>query len=175
MELRAKPSAPFPGAPLEPTGDPLIDAVGPAAYTHERARRPDLTVHGEPKIVPMRTAHGFSIEPRDPDPRGMAVHGSDGGHAGTVTDVWVDRSEPQIRYLEVDVGEELPVLVPIGYAKIDGRGRTIRVKAVRTDQIRNAPRTFDAQMITLHEEDRITAYYAGGYLYAEPGRLGPWL
>jgi photosynthetic reaction center H subunit len=29
--------------------------------------------------------------------------------------------------------------------------------------------------ITLREEDQITAYYAGGTLYAEPSRLEPLL
>jgi len=32
--------------------------------------------------------------------------------AGTVTDVWVDRSEPQIRYLEVEVAERIVAMCP---------------------------------------------------------------
>ena len=33
----------------------------------------------------------------------MAVIGADGATAGTVKDVWIDRAEALIRYLEVDV------------------------------------------------------------------------
>ena len=51
---------PWPGAPLEPTGDPMRDAVGPASYA-QRADVPDLTVEGHDKIVPMRIATDFSI------------------------------------------------------------------------------------------------------------------
>jgi photosynthetic reaction center H subunit len=29
--------------------------------------------------------------------------------------------------------------------------------------------------VTLREEDRLSAYYGAGTLYAEPSRLGPWL
>ena len=44
----------------------------------------------------------FSIADRDPDPRGMPVIGADQKVAGTVKEVWVDRSEIMIRYLEVE-------------------------------------------------------------------------
>ena len=42
-------------------------------------------------------------KPRDPDPRGMRVIGADSEIGGVVTDVWVDRAEALIRYLEVEV------------------------------------------------------------------------
>jgi hypothetical protein len=29
--------------------------------------------------------------------------------------------------------------------------------------------------VTLLEEDRLSAYFGAGTLYAEPSRLGPWL
>ena len=62
----------WPGAPLQPTGDPMRDAVGPAAYV-EREEEPERTLDGEPMIVPLRVASDHFIEPRDPDPRGMEV------------------------------------------------------------------------------------------------------
>ncbi|HEY0776456.1 MAG TPA: PRC-barrel domain-containing protein, partial [Gemmatirosa sp.] len=91
-----------PGEPLEPIGDPMTSGLGPSAWAN-RADVPDLTVHGDPKIVPMRVAQNFYIEPRDPDPRGMRVVGCDGEVAGVITDVWVDRAEPQVRYFEVEL------------------------------------------------------------------------
>ena len=83
-----------PSSPLVPTGDPLVDAVGPASYAN-RADVPDRTLHHQPKIVPLRAAPGFHLEPRDPDPRGLKVKACDGAVAGTIVEAWVDRSEPQ--------------------------------------------------------------------------------
>ena len=53
------------GSPIEPTGDPMIDGVGPAAYAN-RSDEPDLTYEGHPRIVPLRTAPGFGIDAHDP-------------------------------------------------------------------------------------------------------------
>ena len=80
----------------------MLDGVGPGAYA-DRAETPDLTFEGLPKIVPLRVATDFTIEPRDPDPRGMEVIGADGQTGGVVRDAWVDRSETLIRYLEVEI------------------------------------------------------------------------
>ncbi len=102
-EIAAKPADRYPGAPLVPTGDPMLDAVGPASYAL-RADEPDHTFEGEPRIVPLRVATDFSVDSRDPDPVGMQVVGADGEVAGTVADVWIDRAEFIARYFEVEVG-----------------------------------------------------------------------
>lgn len=90
------------GYPLEPTGDPMKDGVGAASW-NIRPQAPDLTHEGAPKIQPLRKLPEWSLEERDPDPRGQPVYGVDGEVGGTVVDVWMDLSEPQIRYLEVEV------------------------------------------------------------------------
>ena len=100
--IAAKPVA-WLGAPLEPTGNPMVDAVGPAAYA-ERDDTPERTLDGAPKIVAAAHRQRFVRRAEDPDPRGMPVIGADGKVAGTVTELWVDRAEPQIRYLEVEAG-----------------------------------------------------------------------
>jgi len=163
----------WPGAALEPTGNPLRDQVGPASYA-ERHDEPDMTAEGVPMIVPLRVATDFFVEPRDPDPRGMTVIAADGEVAGTVVDIWVDRSEPQIRYLEVELaagGDRR--LLPIYYSRIDGGRRQIKVKALLARQFADAPTTAHPDQITLREEDRILAYFGGGHLYAEPSRSEP--
>ena len=80
----------LPGAPIEPVGDPMTAGVGPGSYAL-RADVPDVTFDGHTRIVPMRVDDHFSIEARDPDPRGMTVIGADREVAGVVADVWVDR------------------------------------------------------------------------------------
>jgi photosynthetic reaction center H subunit len=156
--------------PIEPTGNKLLSGLGPAAWA-ERADRPDLTVHGAAKIVPMRVAPEFFVEPRDPDPRGFEVLGLDGAVAGTVAELWVDRSEPQVRYLEVLVtATGALVLLPVTLARIDAGARRVMTRAITGAQFAGVPTTRAFHEVTLLEEDRIGAYYAGGLLYATPER-----
>ena len=176
IDIAAEPSTQYSGAPLEPTGDPMRDAVGPASYA-KRSTHPDLTLDGQPRIVPMRVATDFSIARQDPDPRGMPVYGADDLLGGTVCDVWVDRSEPQIRYLEIDTGGSAPrrVLAPIALCRIDRLRREVVVRAITGAQFGAVPTAAHPDQVSLREEDQISAYYGGGTLYATPERLGPVL
>jgi photosynthetic reaction center H subunit len=170
----------WPGAPLVPLGDPMQDGVGSASYA-ERSDVPDVTFdRQEPKIVPLRAAEGYYLAERDPDPRGMEVVAADGIVAGTVADVWIDRSETFVHFLEVDVapflGAQRPrALVPIRLARIDARRRRVTLKSVLAAQVAAAPGTKDPETITMREEDRIAGYFAGGHLYATPRRTEPLL
>ena len=170
--IAAVPSGNWPGAPLEPTGNPMKDGVGPAAYA-DRPDVPDRTVDNQIKIVPLRVATDYHVEARDPDPRGMTVVGDDGVVGGTVRDVWVDRSETILRYLEVEVAGSRRVLLPVNFTKISsGRGK-VRVTAILGSQFADAPGLQSPDQVTLREEDRIAAYFASGHLYAKASRLGP--
>ena len=174
-EIKAKPVAPWLGAPLEPTGDPMADAVGPAAYA-ERMDTPDLTLEGHNRVVPLRVATDHSVASEDANPVGMTVVGGDGNTAGTVTDVWVDRSEAVARYLEVAVNDGgRHVLLPLNFARVNGAARTITVNSIYARHFAGVPGTREADAVTRREEDRICAYYGGGTLYADPARAEPWL
>ena len=73
-DVAVAPIAVWPGAPLEPTGNPMLDGVGPGSYA-AREDVPELTMDDIPMIVPLRLAERYAIsKPRDPDPRGMTVH-----------------------------------------------------------------------------------------------------
>jgi len=172
--LAAEPVAPWPGAPLQPTGNPMLDGVGPAAYAL-RADVPERMLDGSLMIVPLRAATDHGISPHDTDPRGFAVVGCDGKSPGTVGEVWIDRSEPQIRYLEVNLQSGSTVLLPAGFIRYDMRDRKVKVASITADQFSTAPRLANVDQVTKREEDRITAYYASGHLYATPDRLGPLL
>ena len=165
-----------PGMPIEVDDpNPLLSGKGPASWSM-RADVPDHTVHGDPKIRPLRVLPTFYLEPRDPDPRGWPVVAGDGAIAGTVVDVWVDASEPQVRYYEVEVAAGgRRVLLPYGFAKVRARHRRIDVKAVHARHFADVPGTRSAEVVTLREEDRIMAYFAGGLLWADPSRAEPLL
>jgi photosynthetic reaction center H subunit len=172
--IMAQPVAGYLGAPWQPTGNPMLDGVGPAAYA-QRADHPDLTIDGLPMIVPMRVAAGFTVAEKDPDPRGMEVYGADHELGGTVSDIWVDRAEPQIRYLEVTTPAARRVLLPITFAKISGGRRRVTVKSILGSQFATVPALSNPDQVTLLEEDKITAYYASGNLYATPARAEPFI
>lgn len=172
-EVRAAPIGSWLGAPQEPTGDPMSDGVGPAAYA-ARADVPELTIDGHPSIVPTRVASDHIVDPTDGNPIGMKVFGADRMLAGTVRDVWVDRAEPQIRYLEVEIAGPRSVLLPMTLVRINRR-RQVYVKSILAAQFAGVPALRNPDQVTKLEEDRITAYYASGHLYATPSRLGPFL
>jgi photosynthetic reaction center H subunit len=174
-ELSAKRTSRAPGSPLQPVGDPMLAGVGPGSYA-ERAKVPDMTAHGTPVILPMRATSGFSVVKGDGDPRGFAVKGTDGKSAGTVSDLWIDVSESMIRYLEVTLtGSGKAVLLPITVSMIDKGRKTVAVDAITGAQFDNVPVTASNAQVTLDEEERITAYYGGGFLYATPTRAEPLL
>jgi photosynthetic reaction center H subunit len=164
----------WPGAPLEPNGDPMLAAVGPGSYC-ERANVPDLTVEGAAKIVPMRVAGEYAIDAEDRDPRGFDVIGADRNVAGTVKDLWIDRSETLIRYIEVTLTGGRTVLLPMTFASIDRRRGQVKVNAILADQFANVPGLARPDQVTLLEEDKIVGYYGGGTLYATASRQEPLL
>lgn len=171
-DLKAVPTGPSADYPVHPTGDPMVDGVGPAAYAI-RPEKPDLTIDGEPRIVPLRVDADHGVNSRDPDPRGKSVTGCDGEVGGVVTDLWVDRAEPFFRYAEVDVGDGTRLL-PMTMARVSKDG-SVRVKSIRSDQFKQVPRLANPDQVTLQEEDKVAAFYGGGTLYAVPSRMGPLL
>ena len=177
-ELAAEPLGAFQGAPLEPTGNPMLDGIGPGAWA-QRADLVDTTVDGDARIVPLRAAGpGFGVAGNDPDPIGLPVVGADGVIGGVVTDLWVDRAEMLFRYLEVEVDADgaagsRSVLLPMNFARIDRQ--RVRVRSILGSQFAHVPGLRDPDLVTLLEEDRIVAYYGGGTLYATPQRQEPLL
>ena len=173
-EVRAERTGAAAGSPLEPIGEPLLSGVGPAAWA-ERADEHEVTLAGEHMIVPMRSAPEFNISV-GPDPRGWAVVGTDGASAGTVKDLWVDRADVMVRYLEVELANAAvggTRLLPIGVLRLRRDARQVEVQAVRSEQFASVPSLKEPDRITVLEEERISAFYAGGRRYAEPKRVEP--
>ena len=169
VTAQLSPDYPYPGTAFVPTGDAMRDGVGPASYA-DRADTPDLAYDdNKPKIVPLRAAPGWHIAHEDPDPRGKSVITLDGVVAGTVVDLWVDRSEYILRYLETEVAGGRRVLVPMFLCTFNDEG-TAQVISVTAAQFAAAPGIKQPEQITLLEEDRISGYFGGGHFYATPER-----
>ncbi len=177
--IAARPAAAFPGAPLIPTGNPLVDGVGPASWV-ARSEKPDLTFEGDNRMVPMRHAHEYRVMSLSRDPHGWAVIGADGVVAGYVRDLWIDESESNVRYLEIELDQALAadrhhVLIPEPYVRYLRRQKRVSVRAILASQFADVPVLKHPDQITFREEDKLVAYFGGGALYATPARLGPLL
>lgn len=173
--LKATPSGNWPGAPLNPTGNPMLDGVGPGAYA-DRADIPDVTYDGKLRIVPLRADTAYGVAHQDKDPRGMEVVGADGTVGGIVRDLWVDRSEAMFRYLELDVpvaDGTRRVMLPINFTRIGAR--QVKVASILGHQFSSVPSLRNPDQITFLEEEKVMAYYGGGTLYATPSRKEPLL
>lgn len=175
------------GAPLVPTGDPMVDGMGPAAWAN-RSKYPDLTFDGRPRIVPIAQSHELIVAPNDPQLIGWTVIAADKQVAGTVSDIWVDQAEHLIRYLEVTTPSGKKVLAPMMVAVVHGNSlidallpiiqdkpEFVEVDAITAAQFEGVPTLEAPGIITRYEEDRIQAYFGGGYMYATPERSEAWI
>ena len=172
--LNAAPAHGWNGAPLEPTGNPLLAGVGPGSWT-PRLDTVELNYEGKPKVVPVRNEPDYRVAPGDVDPRGLPVLGADGQSAGTVKDLWIDISEVLFRYLEVEVataGGARHVLVPLNFCRIT-KADGIRVHALYAHQFADIPGTKSPDTVTTLEEEKICAYFGAGLLYADDRRADP--
>jgi photosynthetic reaction center H subunit len=175
VDLKAVPTSGSPGAAFEPTGNPMLDGVGPGAYAL-RADVPEYTTEGTPKIFPLRNAPEYDVAMQSRDPRGLPIVGDDGEVGGTVVDLWLDGPESLFRYLEVAVpvaGGTRNVLVPFNCVRV--KADHVKVKAILGNQFAHIPLTKRPDSVTLLEEEKIFGYFGGGTLYAEPRRVEPLL
>lgn len=152
------------GFPHAPTGDPLVDGVGPASWV-PRGDHVEPDGAGHPKIQPMGAKEGFIVS-AGYDPRGMPVVAKDDPVVGTVRDVWIDVPEQLIRYLEVDLDPAYGGgvrLLPMQFVRV--KPRYVDLKPLSSGRVAGIPTIAVQDRITLLEEEKITAYCGGGFLY----------
>jgi photosynthetic reaction center H subunit len=163
-------TSPASGAPIEPKGDAMLAAVGAGAYA-SREDVPELTSHGQPLIQPLRVASAYTVAEQDVDPRGLPVMGGDGKQGGTVKDIWIDSAEMMFRYLEVEIAGGKSVLLPTSFSLI--RRNQVEVHSIYARHFAAVPALRNPDQITKLEEEKISAYYGGGTLYADAKRSEP--
>ena len=162
------------GSPFVPTGNPMLDGVGPGSWA-PRNDHPELDAHGHVKIKTMSDLPDFAVS-AGRDPRGKAVVAGDGEVIGRITDMWIDVPEQMVRYLTIDVNPEGKGnlrLIPMNFCKIHNNRVTVR--SIYSAHFMDVPTTASTDQITLLEEEKIMAYYGGGTLYADPARSEPKL
>ena len=80
-----------------------------------------------------------------------------------------------LRYYELEVADGRRVLLPVNFANVDTKRRRLVVNALLSGQFAGVPTTRNPDKVTLLEEDKITAYYGAGTLYATAARAEPLL
>ena len=163
-------TSPASGSPIEPKGDAMLAAVGAGAYA-SREDVPELTSHGQPLIQPLRVASAYTVAEQDVDPRGLPVMGGDGKQGGMVKDIWIDSAEMMFRYLEVEIAGGKSVLLPTAFSLI--RRNQVEVHSIYGRHFAAVPALRNPDQITKLEEEKISAYYGGGTLYADAKRSEP--
>jgi len=106
----------------------------------------------------------------------MKVEAGDGEIVGKISDMWIDEPEQLVRFLEIELDEAHgggKRLVPMTFAKITGT--SVRIHAIFGHHFAAVPVTASPRQVTMLEEEKISAYYGGGKLYASAARLEPQL
>jgi photosynthetic reaction center H subunit len=88
-----------------------------------------------------------------------------------VKDLWIDSAEMMFRYLEVEVAGGKTVLLPTPFTLI--RRNQVEVNSIYARHFVNVPALRHPDQITKLEEEKISAYYGGGTLYADAKRSEP--
>ena len=88
--------------------------------------------------------------------------------------MWVDEPEQLVRYLEIELDDNYGKgsrLVPMTLARI--HKDRVAIKSIFGEHFNDVPKHSSKNQVTLLEEDKICAYYAGGNLYASKKRSEP--
>ena len=149
------------GFPHAPTGDPMLDGVGPASWAPRRDLV-ELDGNRHPKIQPMAAHEAFFVS-AGRDPRGMPVVCNDDRVVGHVADLWIDMPEQLVRYLEIELEAGGRCLAPMQLVRV--RPRYVDIRTLDTARMAQVPLTASMEQITLLEEEKIAAFYGGGDLY----------
>ena len=96
----------------------------------------------QPRIVPLKEAKEFKLAKGAPNLRGWTVYGGDNERAGTVSEMLVDPVALKIRYLDVDLADDLftlkedrHVLVPLEATDLRERGEDVWVKSLTAREL----------------------------------------
>jgi len=67
------------------------------------------------------------------------------------------------------------VLLPVGFTFVNNQRKMVFVDSITAAQFNDVPALADPDQVTRLEEDKVTAFYGGGYLYSTRERAEPVL
>jgi uncharacterized protein (TIGR02271 family) len=117
------------------------------------------------RVVPLDELDDYKVASGDPDVRGWEVYASDGRKIGEVDNLLIDTGAMKVRYLDVDLDEELigskddrHILIPIGYAQLNEDDDRIRVDALNSNDIAAMPEYRHESITREYETDLRNRY-----------------
>ena len=131
-----------------PLSNEVIEEMGRA---HPRFYGPPLPfdapgVEGGSRVVPLREARQFRLPKGAPNIRGWSVFGEDHERVGVVEEMLVDPEGMKVRYLDVDVADDLfhlkedrHVIVPMEAVELRERGEDVWIHGLTARQISMLP------------------------------------
>ncbi|HLL46804.1 MAG TPA: DUF2382 domain-containing protein [Longimicrobiaceae bacterium] len=130
------------------------------------------------RVVPLDQLDDFKVADGDPDVRGWEVVASDGRKIGEVDQLLVDTAAMKVRYLDVDVDNDLVagssdtsdrhVLIPIGYARLDEGSDRVIVDQLASSDIVGLPE-YTHGPITRDFESSVRSRFDTGYTTGATG------
>ena len=97
----------------------------------------------------------------------MPVVSKDDQVVAHVTEMWIDEAEQEVRYLELALEAEHGSgtrLVPMTLSKL--QPRWVMVKSLHSSRFDGVPQVRTEGVITKLEEEKISAWFAGGAMYS---------
>lgn len=98
------------------------------------------------RVVPLDELEDYTVAEGDPDVRGWDVLSADGRKIGEVENLLIDTAAMKVRYLEVNVaneivqgGEHRHILIPIGYARLHEDDDQVLVDALDSKDVMGLP------------------------------------
>ena len=127
------------------------------------------------RVAPLDELDNFEVADGDPDVRGWEVLGADGRKIGEVDDLLVDTAAMKVRYLDVDLDDDLlpeagtdrHILIPIGCARLDENDNQIFVDTLNASTVGTIP-GYAHQPITRDYETELRTYFDRGYTGGAP-------
>ena len=117
------------------------------------------------RIIPLDQLDDFKVAEGDPDVRGWDVFTADGRKVGEVDDLLIDRTAMKVRYLDVDIDDDLlttdedrHILVPIGYARLDEDDDRIFVDSLDVTTLNQIP-AYDHTTLTREYETSLQGFF----------------
>ena len=119
-----------------------LERTFPQFYGSEDAIRTATRQSDAPQIVPLKEAKDFKLSKGATDLRGWNVFGSDGERVGEVSEMLVDPVAMKVRFLDVDVLDDLftlsddrHVLIPTENVELRERGEDVWIQGLRADEV----------------------------------------
>jgi sporulation protein YlmC with PRC-barrel domain len=122
---------------------------------------------GEARVVPLKEAKDFKLADGAPDLRGWDVYAADRRRVGKVSELLVDPGAMKIRYLAVDLDDDLftlkedrHVLVPLEAVDLQERSNDIWIRGLAADDVATLPAYMGGAVDPLVEE-RVRGMFGG--------------